>query len=171
MKLAAGLPYLVIGGHAINAYGEPRSTIDVDFVVRREDKSGWGDLLAGEGFRPLRETEGFLQFAPPYGVNWRLDLMLVNAETFTKLAAHSRTLTCLGVETGVPSPEHLVAMKLHAMTHGPEDRYERDFGDILNLFRNAGLDVNSPAVVEVFGRFGTQAIYERVRQLIKGRPG
>ena len=39
----AGLEYLVIGGHAVNCYGEPRATLDVDLAwtstPRRSGKS------------------------------------------------------------------------------------------------------------------------------------
>lgn len=35
------LPFLVIGGHAVNAHGFSRFTKDVDFLVRRENSREW----------------------------------------------------------------------------------------------------------------------------------
>ena len=43
-----GLKYLVIGGHAVNAYGEPRTTVDVDFLVCKDDRQSWITLLQNE---------------------------------------------------------------------------------------------------------------------------
>ncbi|MBI3878315.1 MAG: nucleotidyltransferase family protein [Verrucomicrobia bacterium] len=160
----AGLAYLVIGGHAVNYYCEPRATLDVDFLVRRDDQSGWRALLQSEGFKLLHEQETFLQFSPPYGVEWRLDLMLVNEPTFAKLAAGARCEDLLGVRTLIPRPEHLIALKLHSLKHGHQERFEKDFGDVLALTRNTGLDLKSESVRELFDQFGTRELYERVLQ-------
>ena len=162
-----GLAYLIIGGHAINAYGEPRATLDVDLVVRKDDRAGWSTLLEAEGFRPYREEGSFAQFSPPYGVPWRLDLMLVNSETFGKLTASAQTVKCFGIETRVPSPEHLVAMKLHAIRHGPAERFEKDFGDILTLARNGKVIPESGSLKEIFERYGTSTLYEQFRAKLK----
>lgn len=75
--VAAGLEYLLIGGHALNAYSTPRATLDVDFLVRREDQQRWRELLSREGFQLQHDGGNFLQLSPPYGVEWPLDLMLV----------------------------------------------------------------------------------------------
>lgn len=162
-----GLEYLVIGGHAVNAYGIPRATLDVDFLGRRNDRARWKSLLEGEGFRLFRDDGNFMQFEPLYGTEWRLDVMLVNAETFAKLSAGARPVQCLGVETRVPSAEHLIALKLHALRHGPPDRASKDFADILTLTRAANLDANSAALKATFDRYGTPELYERFRKALE----
>jgi hypothetical protein len=48
-----GLEFLVIGGHAVNAYCEPRATLDVDFLVCRDQRSGWSDVPIERGYREL----------------------------------------------------------------------------------------------------------------------
>jgi hypothetical protein len=157
-----GLSYLVIGGHAVNAYGEPRATLDVDFLVRKDDRARWQELLKGEGFKLMRDESTFLQFSPPYGIEWRLDLMLVNSATFEKLTAKSRIVEMLGIKTRVPTVEHLIALKLHALKHGPQERFEKDFGDVLTLTRNSGLDPKSESYRQLFDQFGTVELYERL---------
>ena len=161
---AAGLSYLVIGGHAVNFYCEPRATLDVDILVRRDDHSRWRELLEREGFKLHSAHENFLQFSPPYGIEWRLDLMLVSDATFTKLAADARSGELLGIRTLIPRPEHLIALKLHALKHGHQERFEKDFGDVRALTRNAGLDPQSESFRLLFDQFGTQELYERVVQ-------
>jgi hypothetical protein len=117
-----GLCYLLIGGQAVNAYAEPRATLDVDLLVSKADGDAWHRLLEAEGFRCQQGAEHFAHFLPPYGVSWRLDLMFVGAATFSRLWAGSTTRDALGIELRVPSPEHLIALKLHALRHGPSDR-------------------------------------------------
>ena len=164
-----GLPYLLIGGQAINAYCEPRSTLDVDFLVPRDDKAKWTQLLVSEGFRCINDANTFVQFAPPYGVEWRLDLMLVNRSTFSKLKNSAQVISCLGVDAFLPSPEHLVALKLHALQHRPEDKQPKDMEDILNLIRNAKLEIDSPSMKEIFERHGTKDTERKVRERLAAR--
>jgi hypothetical protein len=161
------LAFLVIGGHAINAYCEPRATVDVDFLVSRDAQSRWRELLEDEGFKLIQDGKTFLQFAPPYGVEWRLDLMLVNPQTFGKLAAAARSVQVLGIDALIPRQEHLIALKLHALKHGHEERYEKDFGDVLALFRNTGLDPRSESSAKLFEQFGTPKLYEHVLRRLR----
>jgi hypothetical protein len=162
-----GLRYLVIGGHAINTYGEPRATLDVDFLVCKADLDGWRRLLEEEGFKSFSVSESFLQFNPPYGTNWRLDLMLVQPGTFDSIYEASRAVSCLGIQARVPSPQHLIALKLHALRHGPEHRYEKDFGDIITLGRNAKLDPASEELRQIFDRFGSPELYEQFKRRLQ----
>jgi len=53
------LPYMVIGGHAVNAYCAPRGTLDVDFLVRKADRESWQTLLAAEGFKAINTGDNF----------------------------------------------------------------------------------------------------------------
>ena len=158
----AGLGYLVIGGQAVNAYCEPRATLDVDFLVRKTDQERWRELLETEGFKSSHQGQTFLQFSPPYGTEWRLDLMLVNEETFATMTASARPVHILGVATRIPQLEHLLALKLHALKHGHPERYEKDFMDVVALVRNGGLNPRSAACRQLFAKFGSREIYEKV---------
>lgn len=40
------MPFLLIGGQAVNAYGISRQTGDVDLLVQRSRKVRWEELLA-----------------------------------------------------------------------------------------------------------------------------
>jgi hypothetical protein len=160
------LSYLVIGGHAINFYCEPRATLDVDFLVRKADQTSWSELLLAEGFKLMHDAGTFVQFSPPYGVEWRLDLMLVNDQTFEKLKQDAQPVQVLGISTLVPRPEHLIAMKLHALKHGHAKRFEKDLGDVLSLIRSASLNARSESFRRLVEQFGTMELYERILEKI-----
>ena len=156
---ALGLDHLVIGGHAINAYCEPRATLDVDFLIREQDGPRWFALLAAEGFKRKHEAENFIQFSPPYGVGFRLDLMLVNESTFAKLLETARLAPCLGTELLVPDILNLIALKVHAIRYGPRQRHNKDWLEIENLVRAARLDPRAEQLRDVFHRQGTAELY------------
>ncbi len=154
-----GLDYLVIGGHAINAYCEPRATLDVDFLIRKRDRPRWCALLAAEGFKLKHEAENFIQFSPPYGVAFRLDLMLVNDSTFTKLYGTARRMPCLGTEVLIPDILNLIALKVHAIRHGPRERHNKDWLDIENLVRAARMQPRGDQLRDIFHSQGTGQMY------------
>jgi len=159
-----GLGFLVIGGHAVNVYCAPRATLDVDFLARKDDRQRWCALLIEEGFRLQNESENFLQFSPPYGIRFRLDLMLVNDATFSRLRESAQRAACLGVEVLIPTVLHLVALKLHAIRHGPVGRKGKDWLDIENLVRGAGIDPVGPEMRELFDHQGTPELYSEFRK-------
>jgi predicted nucleotidyltransferase len=156
------LKYLVIGGHAVNAYATVRATVDVDLLVCRDDVEKWTEFLKTEGFRLKHDAGSFRQFSPPYGIEWPLDVMVVNTNTFNKLLGAARPLPVLGITALVPSAEHLVALKLHALKHGHIDRFDKDMGDVIRLIKDAGIKVEALAFREMVQQFGTDEIYERI---------
>jgi hypothetical protein len=161
-----GLKYLVIGGHAVNAYGEPRTTIDVDFLACKDDRQTWITLLQNEGFKMAHDGGNFIQFSPPYGTEWNLDLMFVNRETFSKLHSDGRQVVMLGIATLVPSAQHLIGLKLHALKYGPDRRHDKDIIDVLTLIRNAAIDPRSELFKKLIDQFGTHEIYEQILRAV-----
>ncbi len=159
-----GLHYLVIGGHAVNSYCEPRSTLDVDLMIRKAEGSRWHELLAVEGFKLMNDGGNFLQFSPPYGTPFRVDLMLVNDDTFAILHETARRIPCFGAQVLVPSALNLIALKVHAIHHGPAERKSKDWLDIENLVRAAGLDPKGRELHGVFHRQGTPELYDAFLQ-------
>ena len=154
-----GLRFLMIGGHAVNAYAPPRATLDVDLLIRATDRDLWQKLAEAEGYCLLNDGTSFLQFSPPYGVPFRLDFMLVNDPTFSALSTDSTGAACLGVTVQVPSPLNLIALKLHAIRYGPGLRKDKDWLDILNIIRAIELDPKDAALKSAFDRHGTAGLY------------
>jgi len=157
-----GLEYLVIGGQAFNTFGAPRTTLDVDFLVRKANSDEWTLLLNAEGFRLAHDGGNFLQFSPPYGVDWHLDLMLVNDSTFEKLRHTARHVTLQGVPTKTPSAENLIRLKLHALKYGPEHRRGQDLADVISLVRLAHIDVRTESFRKLIEEHGTTETYSRI---------
>jgi hypothetical protein len=60
--------YALIGGHAVNAWVEPRFTADVDIVVAAgsDDLDRLKGILADEGFDVIREHGGELPSGPDF---------------------------------------------------------------------------------------------------------
>src|SRR5688500_968978 len=110
------LPFLLIGGHAVNLFGYSRDTHDIDLLIRREQSPKWKEIILNMGYSVFKEEDNFVQFSPKRApAAWPLDLMLVTNETFAKLFAASTERLENGVPFKVPAVEHLIALKLHVL--------------------------------------------------------
>jgi hypothetical protein len=159
-----GLRFLVSGGQAVNALGYQRVTLDLDIVVPRSDRERWLVYLEAVGYTLFADGGGFLQLTPPRSTlsPWPLDLMLTDGESFDRLWDAARAATLEGVPTRIVAPMHMIAMKIHALRGGAEDRHPKDYQDIVGILRVQGIDPRSGEVAELFRRYGTIDWYERV---------
>jgi hypothetical protein len=157
-----GLPFLIIGGHAVNAYGYSRFTKDLDILVNREQREAWQSVLQQNGLALFHDGGSFLRFKAPSGSKWPLDLMLVNAATFGKLRADARG-HAIGSQTFlIPSLDGLIALKFHVLKQKIPGRGYKDLLDVLELARCNGIDLCSERVKNLCDQFGSAKIYERL---------
>jgi hypothetical protein len=160
----AGLELLLAGGHAVIAHGHPRNTFDVDLIVRRRDRGRWMTLAQDLGYHLLRDGPTFVQFNPPSAQVFPLDLMLVGDETFAGLMADSAPAPGGVTSAKVVSLPHLLALKCHAIKHGHAGRIVKDVDDVINLVKVNRLDMSAPQMRELFLKYGTADLYEKVRR-------
>lgn len=67
------------------------------------------------------------------------------------------------------SAEHLVALKLHALNQELEHRRLRDFLDVVGIINKNSLDLDSAGMKEVFEKFGTPELYQKVKLGCEGQ--
>jgi len=149
---AMKIPYAVIGGLAVRAYGVPRPTYDVDvilaipedrlpelfdaveaagYTVPESYRKGWVDRIAEMPLVKFRIYRG----TPEESVD--VDLFLMTT-AFQKSMMERRQLAEIEHigRTWIVSPEDLILLKLIAGRH-------RDMGDIEDVrFMHGELDVN-----------------------------
>jgi len=149
------LPILVVGGHAVNAYGYVRTTLDADFLIAAGDLAEWRQALEGLGYAWRGQTGAFVTMTPPQTVppSLPVDIMLVSRETFGKLRHEQRELPFGPTRLPVPQPLHLIALKLHAMRNDERRRLGKDLTDVVQLIRRCGIDPAAPAFQQIVDRY------------------
>jgi len=164
-----GLQFLVIGGHAVNAYGERRQTGDLDLLVREVDRNAWLDLVGSMGYSLFHQHKAFLQFSAPHVEVWPIDLMLVEDRTLDGLLADSREVNFGGMQNvRIPSIEHLIALKLNVLKQVGKERELKDLADIVALVRIGKFDVRDERFRTLCEKYGTTSIYEKIVNAIVG---
>ena len=157
-----GLGFLIIGAHAINQYGYSRDTSDLDLLIRRTDRESWISLFSSLNYRIFSEKPGFLQLEAPKEFVWPVDLMFVNDATWDKMSTAAVCVEIGHATCRVPNLLHLIALKVHALKNGHTARFLKDFQDVEGLILVNKLDVASSEVKEIFQRYGTEALYQKI---------
>lgn len=156
------LRYLVIGGLAVNFYGFSRDTSDLDFFISQNDRSEWMNLLEKFEYKNFHDGGSFIQYQAPDKNAWPVDLMLVQEKTFAPILEACVDADFFGVKSRVPSLEHLIALKLHALKNTRMQRFLKDFLDVENLIRINRLDIKSKTIRQLFDKYGTTDLYEKI---------
>lgn len=160
-----GLQSLLVGGNAVNLLAYSRTTFDLDLLVPEADVEQWIAFLARHGYAIFYRTANFvrLRFAAEPAAALPIDLMLADAETFRKMQTDSQ-LCDLGsdLHLTIPSPIHLIAMKLHALRNPARLESGIDLQDVKHLIKTAGIDVSSSEFQEIAQRYGTEDILSRL---------
>ena len=125
------ISFVLVGGHALNAYGVARQTGDVDIAVRHADREVWRAILTSLGYRLFHDHPSFMQFSAPSPDAWPVDLILVDEETFNGLYRDGREVELGAARVIVPSVDHLLALKLHVLKQRQPEREMKDLDDIL----------------------------------------
>jgi len=161
-----GLRFLVIGGHAINAYGYSRETGDLDILVCRDDRAAWLSWFLSIDYTLFRDAGTFLQLDAPPACQWPVDVMLVAEPSFSDMFAASVRLEDHPTRPRIPSLDHLLALKLHALKHTRIHRFLKDFQDVVGLIECQKLDPDSEKLRQLFEKYGTMDLYEKVRRAL-----
>ena len=118
---AASVEYLVIGGHAVNAYGVPRTTKDLDVLIRSDEKNSkavyralaaCGAPLEDTTAEDFRDNETIFQLGVEPG---RIDIVQAIPGTFD----HAWNNRVIGtIDDSIPvafiSRDDLIANKLQS---------------------------------------------------------
>ncbi|MEP6471505.1 MAG: hypothetical protein ABJC28_05780 [Acidobacteriota bacterium] len=157
-------PFAVIGAFGLHAYGLTRATTDVDFVTESTARPSLVRFLEENGYETLYASEGYSNHLHPDPALGRVDLVYVSGGTAQELfgAADSDRLIA-GRRVPVPRPEHLAAMKVHAIRNDPNRRYQ-ELADIRFLMELPGVD--RAQIRGYFISSGLEKLYEELERTL-----
>jgi hypothetical protein len=161
----AGLSFVVIGAHAVAAHGFARATSDFDVLTSRKQREDWLKVMTNLGYSQFHDGGNFLQFTSSTANEWNIDLMLTDESTFTKIVTSAQKATIGGSVVRIPTLDHLIALKLHALKFGRTSRFLKDLDDVINLIVANKVDVHGADFKQLVEQFGTTDLYEQLVRL------
>lgn len=156
------LSFVLVGGHALIAWGVSRQTGDLDLLIPERWRLRWKEVLADLGYGTPYEHTSFVQYAAPSHGAWPVDLLVVGDDTFDRVAAESVGAQFGRVECRVACPDHLLAMKFHALRYVTEAVGLKYLADVHALLRRTGRKVADDAVRDLCLKYGSAEVYERL---------
>lgn len=154
-----GHRYAVVGAFGLHAYGLARATLDLDLATESAAQPKLVALLESLGFETLYRSAGYSNHVHALPELGRLDFVYVESETARVLFSGGTTLQLGEHRVPVPRPEHLVAMKVHAMKNDPP-RTLREMADIQFLLSLPSIDE-----AEVRAYFEQSGLLERYLEI------
>lgn len=134
------IPYMVTGSLASAFYGEPRSTQDLDIVVRAEEGllQELGERLRAAGLycdagaiAEAVSVSGMFNAIDP-ATGWKIDFIVFEPTAFNRTAFQGRSLSDLGgVRLHLIRAEDIVVAKLKWAKMGGSERQLRDVLGVL----------------------------------------
>jgi hypothetical protein len=157
---------VLIGGYAFIASKVQRTTFDIDFMVTAEDEARIEPDIISAGYSVRQRKGACVQFKAGKPGFRDLDILTTDKDTLQKLVENGRPVSIAGEMFIIPSPMHLIAMKLHAISNNPE-RERKDLLDIIQLIEMNFIDLQSGEVLELFRKYGLDRLYTQLPRASK----
>lgn len=123
------IPFGIIGGLAVFAYGGERTTFDVDFLIHGQYKNTIKEIAKNLGLNIINENTEVLQLSG----SAQIDVIFANRSKSQEMLNRLRAIDHFPYP--VVSPEDLIGLKIQAFV-GDRSREFTDKGDILTILKN-----------------------------------
>lgn len=156
--------YAAIGGIALGALGVPRATMDLDFLVHREDIDRLHSIMGSLGYQRIMHSENVSQYRHGDRAWGGIDFL----HAFRKISVDmlSRASSSASREAAgslrVLQPEDVIGLKVQAMANDP-DRREKEMVDIKTLMGRYRQRLDWDRLTEFFDLFGLRREIEGLK--------
>ncbi|MGA8660314.1 MAG: hypothetical protein WB586_29700 [Chthoniobacterales bacterium] len=159
----AGVPFLVIGGHAVVLHGHLRNTFDLDLLVADSKLAAARAALTNLGYGSYFETDAFLQLQAPENLP-PLDLMIVDDQTFGRIETTANQKVLDGQPIRIPDVLRLIALKLHATRDTARRTTETDWQDVAGLLLATNRSLEDSELRTIISQYGGSEALTEIRR-------
>ncbi|MBI4398229.1 MAG: hypothetical protein HY586_03810, partial [Candidatus Omnitrophica bacterium] len=96
-----------------------------------------------------------------------IDLLLNDKETLKSILENGKKVTVMSYPVIIPSLEHLLAMKFHAVKGNYQRRFYKDIPDILSLIEKNNVRIDSDSFRELCLKYGSQELYDEIKRFFE----
>jgi hypothetical protein len=93
--------------------------------------------------------------------------MIVDETTRAKIVKEGKEIDVVGERLIIPSINHLIALKLHAIKSNPNNRLWKDLPDIINLIKMNKIDFKSSDFKNLCLKYGNEELYKNILRSCK----
>ena len=147
--------YAAIGGFALGVLGVPRQTMDLDFLVHRDDLTKLDVIVGGLGYERVFRSENVSQYRHQNGAWGSLDFVHAFRQISLAMLQRAESYPVFGGAQSLKAAdaEDVIGLKVQAMcndvTRGAQER-----ADIERLMNRYGKRLDWARVEEYYKLFG-----------------
>lgn len=147
--------YAAIGGFALGVLGVPRQTMDLDFLIHRDDLEKLDGALAALGYRSDFHSENVSQYRHPDAAWGSVDFIHAFRTVSLAMLERAKDYPAVGGNQALRTlqPEDVIGLKVQAMCNDPE-RKVLEQNDIERLMGRYGRQLDWVRIQEYYDVFG-----------------
>ncbi|MCX5885957.1 MAG: nucleotidyltransferase family protein [Proteobacteria bacterium] len=156
--------YALMGGLAFGLWGVGRSTVDIDFLVDRDDLSKIDRVMQELGYECKFKSENVSQYVSPLKIYGEVDFLHAFREASLEMLKRTIEMDILegSLKIKVLKPEDLIGLKFQAIKNNPL-REQTDIEDIKALLSILGGNLDWSEIEEYAKIFDMMDVYKKIR--------
>jgi Uncharacterised nucleotidyltransferase len=128
-----------IGGFALGVLGAPRQTMDLDFLVHRDDLEKLDGVLTALGYSRVFQSENVSQYRHPTLAWGSVDFIHAFRKISLAILDRAKEYPALEGKQSLKTaqPEDVIGLKIQAMFNDPErrDQEKNDIERLMTVYR------------------------------------
>ncbi|MEW6381206.1 MAG: nucleotidyl transferase AbiEii/AbiGii toxin family protein [bacterium] len=164
-----GIRYALMGGFALGFWGVHRATVDIDFLVDRDDLGKISRVMTELGYDCVHRTENVSQYVSPLAVFGEIDFIHAFRKISLSMMRRAEEKKIFGgsFTIRVLKPEDLIGLKVQAMAND-KARWTADLADIESIMALHHKDLDWSDIEEYFALFGLEETAGELRRKYRG---
>jgi hypothetical protein len=157
--------YAAIGGFALGVLGHARATLDLDFLVHRDDLDKLHERMTALGYERVVQTENVSHYRHRDEAWGGVDFIHAFRKSSLTILARAKSYPAFGRKQTVKAadPEDVIGLKVQAMTNDPA-RTPQEVADIETLMGLYGSKLDWKLIQEYYDIFGVGEEARRLRE-------
>lgn len=146
--------YALMGGFALGVLGLPRATVDLDFLVHRDDLRKIDKIMKSNGYECVYKSENVSQYVSRAKVFGEVDFLHAFREVSLGMLERAKELDIFGgkLKIRILGPEDIIGLKLQALVNDPT-RANREYLDIEDLMDYYKTNLDWETIADYFFLF------------------
>jgi hypothetical protein len=157
--------YAAIGGFALGVLGHARATLDLDFLIHRDDLDKLHERMTALGYERIMQTENVSHYRHRDKAWGAVDFIHAFRKSSLAMLARAKSYAVFSGKQTIKSaePEDVIGLKVQALTNDP-NRKPQELADIEALMRLYGSKLDWKRIQEYYDIFGAGEEARRLRE-------
>jgi hypothetical protein len=160
----ANINYALIGGFAMGILGVVRATMDLDFIIDRNDLPKTDEILRKYNYNCVYKSENVSQYVSDIKAFGEIDILHAFREISVSMLKRTQEKDIFdgSLKIRVLLPEDIIGLKLQALVNNPK-RENQEYADMQSIVSSYQGNLNWDLIKEYFDLFGKKEEYAKLK--------